>query len=42
VVLGTEDIREAVFHKASAAGTPILEMQHKKVSLEDVFRELTK
>jgi len=35
------DIREAVFHKAIAEGWVILEMSHKVISLEEVFRKLT-
>ena len=42
VVKGSEDIREALFHRAVSAQTPILEMRHERMSLEDVFRELTK
>ena len=35
------DIREQVFYKMAEAGCPILEMQSKKVSLEEIFLELT-
>lgn len=35
------DIREQVFYKMAEADCPILEMQSKKVSLEEIFLELT-
>ena len=35
------DIREKVFYKMAETGCPILEMQSKKVSLEEIFLELT-
>ncbi len=35
------DIREEVFFKMADAHCPILEMQSKKVSLEEIFLELT-
>lgn len=36
-----EDIREKIFHKMAEKKCPILEMQLKKVSLEEIFLELT-
>lgn len=36
-----EDIREAVFFKMAENRCPILEMKSKKVSLEEIFLELT-
>lgn len=36
-----EDIREQVFYKMAQMNTPILEMKSKKVSLEEIFLELT-
>lgn len=42
VVKGNEDIREALFHRAVQINAPILEMRLERVSLEDVFRELTR
>lgn len=44
VMLSTKedmDIREEVFFKMADAHCPILEMQSKKVSLEEIFLELT-
>ena len=44
VSLSTEenrDIREEVFYKMAEEKYPILEMQSKKVSLEEIFLELT-
>ena len=44
VMLSTKedmDIREEVFFKMADANCPILEMQSKKVSLEEIFLELT-
>ena len=44
VMLSTKedmDIREEVFFKMAEAHCPILEMQSKKVSLEEIFLELT-
>ncbi|MDY3999292.1 MAG: ABC transporter ATP-binding protein [Blautia sp.] len=44
VKLSTEeniDIREKVFYKMAENNCPILEMQSKKVSLEEIFLELT-
>ena len=44
VSVGTEedtDVREKVFYSMVNAGCPILEMQSKKVSLEEIFLELT-
>lgn len=35
------DIREKVFYAMAKANCPIYEMQVKRVSLEDVFLELT-
>lgn len=35
------DIREQIFYKMSQIDCPILEMQSKKVSLEEIFLELT-
>ena len=35
------DVREAVFYRLADAHTPILEMRMQKLSLEDVFLELT-
>lgn len=35
------DVREKVFYSMVNAGCPILEMQSKKVSLEEIFLELT-
>lgn len=35
------DIREQVFYKMAEVNCPILEMQSKKVSLEEIFLELT-
>ena len=35
------DVREAVFYRLADARTPILEMRTQKMSLEDVFLELT-
>ncbi len=35
------DVREEVFFKMADAHCPILEMQSKKVSLEEIFLELT-
>ena len=35
------DVREEVFFKMADAKCPILEMQSKKVSLEEIFLELT-
>lgn len=35
------DIREKVFYKMAGINCPILEMQSKKVSLEEIFLELT-
>lgn len=37
-----KDIRYDLFHYAAAQGIPILSMQKKERSLEDVFQELTK
>ena len=42
VVSAGNDVREQVFRRAVQADAPILEMRHEKVSLEDVFRKLTK
>ena len=42
VILGTDDVREIIFHKAVFAHTPIIEMRLERISLEDVFRQLTK
>ena len=36
-----KDLREDVFFALAEAGCPILEMQSKKVSLEEIFLELT-
>jgi len=36
------DIRELIFHQAVKANAPILEMRQERISLEDVFRQLTK
>ena len=36
-----EDVREKVFEKMALENMPILEMQSSKLSLEDVFLELT-
>ena len=36
-----DDIREEVFHTMSQAGTPILEMQSIRMSLEDIFLKVT-
>lgn len=36
-----EDVREDIFHKMAEADCPVLEMQSKKVSLEEIFLELT-
>lgn len=44
ITVGTEentDVREKVFYSMVNAGCPILEMQSKKVSLEEIFLELT-
>ena len=44
IKLSTEentDIREEVFYKMAENHYPILEMQSKKVSLEEIFLELT-
>lgn len=44
VTVSTEenvDIREQVFYKMAEKNCPILEMQSKKVSLEEIFLELT-
>ena len=44
VTVGTEentDVREKVFYSMVNADCPILEMQSKKVSLEEIFLELT-
>lgn len=44
VTIATEDnidIREQVFYKMAEINSPILEMQSKKVSLEEIFLELT-
>ncbi|MDO4339704.1 MAG: ABC transporter ATP-binding protein [Eubacteriales bacterium] len=44
VTITTEDnvdIREQVFYKMAEINSPILEMQSKKVSLEEIFLELT-
>ncbi len=44
VTVNTEenvDIREQVFYKMAEKNCPILEMQSKKVSLEEIFLELT-
>ncbi len=44
VTVGTEenmDVREKVFYSMVNASCPILEMQSKKVSLEEIFLELT-
>ena len=35
------DVREKVFYSMVNVGCPILEMQSKKVSLEEIFLELT-
>ena len=35
------DVREEVFFKMADAHCPILEMQSRKVSLEEIFLELT-
>ena len=35
------DVREEVFFKMADAKCPILEMQSRKVSLEEIFLELT-
>lgn len=35
------DIREQIFYKMSELNSPILEMKSKKVSLEEIFLELT-
>lgn len=37
-----EDVRELIFRRAVQANAPILEMRLEKVSLEEVFRKLTK
>lgn len=36
-----KDVREAVFYSMAEANCPIFEMQSKKVSLEEIFLELT-
>lgn len=41
-VSGDRDIREIIFERAVAQRTPLLEMRIERVSLEDVFRRLTK
>ena len=41
VVKGDEDVREHIFRRAVQANAPILEMRQERVSLEDVFRQLT-
>ena len=44
ITVGTEenmDVREKVFYSMVNAGCPILEMQSRKVSLEEIFLELT-
>ena len=44
ITVGTEenmDVREKVFYSMVNASCPILEMQSKKVSLEEIFLELT-
>ena len=44
ITVGTEenmDVREKVFYSMVNVGYPILEMQSKKVSLEEIFLELT-
>ena len=44
VTVGTKentDVREKVFYSMVNAGCPILEMQSRKVSLEEIFLELT-
>jgi len=44
ITVGTEenmDVREKVFYSMVNVGCPILEMQSKKVSLEEIFLELT-
>ena len=38
---GTEDIREELFYALAEAKCPILEMKQSKMSLEDIFLELT-
>ena len=38
---GENDLRETLFFAFAKAGKPILEMTHKRASLEDVFLELT-
>ena len=38
----SEDIRELIFRRAVQANAPILEMRLERVSLEEVFRQLTK
>lgn len=42
VVDASHDIREAVFRRAVTHNAPILEMRVERISLEDVFRQLTK
>lgn len=39
---GSLDIRERIFRRAVSLDTPILEMRVERVSLEEVFRQLTK
>jgi len=38
----SEDVRELIFRRAVQANAPILEMRLERVSLEEVFRQLTK
>lgn len=42
IVKSDHDMRELIFRRAVESNSPILEMRVEKVSLEDVFRELTK
>lgn len=42
VVASESDIREVIFHRAVSANAQILEMRQERVSLEDVFRQLTR
>ncbi len=39
---GSSDIRERIFRRAVSLDTPILEMRVERVSLEEVFRQLTR
>ncbi len=41
-IIGTHDIREELFHVAARHHWPIMELYREHVSLEDIFRKLTK